>query len=208
MDLMQRQAIADDGEWHVLYENVNSEQIDAIQSDEETKELILSRDRGYALIEGVDTPNKPYLFIKEYNTEGFENFPIELSRGKLPQSENEIVISEEVITNGKVDYQIGDTLSLNIGERNSNSPEMNRPLNQNFSLQKEDGEVRETLETVENREYTIVGFIQRPKFEPTWAPGYTALSYVDKDILGTNEQVNASVILKKVNRSLFNHAEQ
>ena len=67
MDLMQRQTIANEGEWHVLYKDVNKDQLKAIKSDEETKTVVLSRDLGYALLEGSQNENKPYLFIKEYN---------------------------------------------------------------------------------------------------------------------------------------------
>ncbi|MDD4297688.1 MAG: hypothetical protein PHC69_12175 [Ruminiclostridium sp.] len=50
MNLMQRVAIADDGEWHVIYKNVNKEQLEAIKKDRETKTVILSRDTGYSYL--------------------------------------------------------------------------------------------------------------------------------------------------------------
>ena len=52
MDLLQRLTIARDGEWHVLYRDVNQEQLQAIKNDENTKTLVLSRDLGYASLEG------------------------------------------------------------------------------------------------------------------------------------------------------------
>lgn len=36
--------------------------------------------------------------------------------------------------------------------------------------------------------YTIVGVIKRPTWEPTWSPGYTALSYVDESLIGAAEK--------------------
>ena len=111
MELMQKQAIANEGEWHVLYKDVNKEQLEAIKNDEATKTLVISRDRGYATLEGSQNENKPYLFIKEYNAQGFEQFPIELSQGRLPQAANEVVISEEIASNAKVEYEIGDTFN-------------------------------------------------------------------------------------------------
>lgn len=50
MDMMRRNSISNEGEWHVLYENVNKTQLEAIKNDEETKELILSRGLGYAFL--------------------------------------------------------------------------------------------------------------------------------------------------------------
>lgn len=52
MDLFQRQTIAQGGEWHVLYKDVNKGQLEAVEKDENTKSLVISRDRGYALLEG------------------------------------------------------------------------------------------------------------------------------------------------------------
>ena len=61
MDLMQRQIIADEGEWHVLYKDVNTDQLAAIQGDEATKTIVLSKNRGYAWLSGSRNKNKPKL---------------------------------------------------------------------------------------------------------------------------------------------------
>ncbi|WP_243299186.1 ABC transporter permease [Bacillus litorisediminis] len=208
MDLFKRQTIANSGEWHVLYEDVNKAQLEAIQSDEVNKTTIISRDVGYAQLVGGQNRNKPYLFIKEFNSAGFKQFPIELSEGRLPQSDSEIVISEEISGNGKVDYEIGDRVTLLVGERVSDKSEA-AFFGQNTPLQKdEDGAVIEKLENVTSKSYTIVGTIKRPIWEPTWAPGYTVLSYVDEDLIGKSDIVQASVVLKSVNSRLFSHAEE
>ena len=65
LDFMQRITIADEGEWHVLYKGVHKEQLEAIQNDEETKTVILSRDTGYAYLNGSQNPNKPINFLME-----------------------------------------------------------------------------------------------------------------------------------------------
>ena len=46
-----------------------------------------------------------------------EQFPIEVIEGRLPHNENEIAISEEIRSNAKVDYKIGDQLTFDIGDR-------------------------------------------------------------------------------------------
>ena len=45
-------------------------------------------------------------------------------------------------------------------------------------------------------------------WENTWSPGYTVLSYTDKEHMVPQQSYNASVILKKINRSLFKHANE
>ncbi|WP_226037547.1 ABC transporter permease [Aquibacillus saliphilus] len=207
MDLLQRQTIADEGEWHVLYKDVNKEQLEEIESDEATESVVISRNRGYAHLEGAENENKPYLFIKEYNVQGFLQFPIKLTEGRLPQSNTEIVVSEHVETGANVEYQIGDQLTLDIGERVLKEGNTD-PFGQNDSLQMEKEKVIETLDNQTTVNYTVVGFIERPTFEPTWAPGYTAISYLDESMIGADNRVNASVVLEKVNGSLFDHAEE
>lgn len=209
MDLMQRQAIVDNGEWHVLYKDVNKEQLEALKKDEETQSVILSRDTGYAWLEGSQNEYKPYLFIKEYNSLGFEKYPVKLIEGRLPKSANELVISEHIEENGGVQYEIGDTLNLEVGERlvvDSDGKE--HSADQTWSLTLVDGENTEKLVKTEEKSYQIVGVIERPTFEYSWAPGYTVLSYVDESIVSENETLHASVILKDIKRSLFQHTKE
>ncbi|WP_271810883.1 ABC transporter permease [Clostridium beijerinckii] len=208
MDVMQRQSIANEGEWHVVYKNIDNVQLQSIKSDKNTKNVILSRDLGYALLNGSKNVSKPYLFIQEYNKEGFRKFPVELSKGRFPEAENEVVISEDIINNAKVNYKIGDTLTADIGKRYSKDNENNnRVLTQNDYFQKNKDTLGETLTKENTKTYKIVGIIKRPKFEPTWAPGFTVLSYVDENNVTSQEKENAFVILKSINRGLFDHAK-
>jgi putative ABC transport system permease protein len=206
LDLMQRQTIADAGEWHVQYVDVNKEQIEAIEKDNATKELIIASNRGYAMLEGSQNKNKPYLFFKEFNKKGLENFPIKVANGRMPNANNEIAISEEISANAKVNFQIGDQITLDIGERYLSIE--NDALGQNDSLQQNQGEIHETLKLEKSETFTVVGTIERPSWEPSWSPGYTVISYVDQNSLENGERVDASVILKKVNGSLYQHAEE
>lgn len=208
MDVMQRQSIANEGEWHVVYKDIDNVQLQSIKSDKNTKNVILSRDLGYALLNGSKNVSKPYLFIQEYNKEGFRKFPVELSKGRFPEAANEVVISEDIINNAKVNYKIGDTLTADIGKRYSKDNQNdNRVLTQNDYFQKNKDTLGETLTKENTKTYKIVGIIKRPKFEPTWAPGFTVLGYVDENNVTSQEKENAFVILKSINRGLFDHAK-
>jgi putative ABC transport system permease protein len=208
LDLLKRQAIANDGEWHVIYNNVNREQVEAIKSDEETEKLILSSDLGYAPLEGSDNVHKPYLFIKAYSKDGFRQFPVELSEGRLPEKANEIVISDTIETNGKVTYKIGDELPLNVGKRMFEEESGAKvELTQQDPLRMWEDKVNEQLIGKEKRTFTIVGVIKRASWEPTWAPGYTVITYMDESNLKDFDSVNAVVVLEKVKKSLFKHAK-
>ncbi|OKP93078.1 cell division protein FtsX [Paenibacillus sp. P3E] len=205
-DLMIRQTITDTGEWHIQYQDISKEQLAAIQGDDATKTVAITRDLGYAPLEGGQNSNKPYLFIKEYDVQGFTQFQIEISKGRLPHTDKEVVISESVATNGKVKYEIGDRLTLRVGDRFEQGGD--HPLDQTEPLRREDGTLTETLQHSIIRDYTVVGFIKRPVSETAWAPGYTIISYVDDHIIGGDDRVDASVVLQQVNPFLFAHAEK
>lgn len=209
MALLQKNEIESGGEWHVRYKDVNTAQLAAVQNDKASKAVVISKDHGYAMLEGSQNRYKPYLFIKAYNTEGFSRFPVELAAGRLPKAADEIVISEAIETNAKVKIEIGDTLDVQVGERFSTDPDSpSEPLDQNWSLQLgEEDELLEELRGSTAATYTVVGIIKRPSWEPTWAPGYTVISYIDESFIGENETVHASVVLKKVRRSLYDHAK-
>ncbi|WP_010283687.1 FtsX-like permease family protein [Bacillus timonensis] len=206
LNLMIRDNIASNGEWHVKYNAVNEEQIQAIEKDDQTKKLILSNDLGYAKLEGSENKGKPYLFFKEYNTAGFKHFPIELADGRLPFSENEIVISEEIAKNAKVAYKIGDKLTADIGQRILAGEE--NPLGQNYPLQSDENGAKESLKIDKNETFTIVGIIKRPTWEQTWSPGYTVIKYVDEKSMNSTRKIDALVVLEKVKSSLFKHSEE
>ncbi|WP_054957977.1 ABC transporter permease [Paenibacillus dakarensis] len=191
IDLMKRQEIAIGGEWHVLYEKVNGNQIHAIRQDSETKSLSISRDIGYASVEETKNPSKPYMFIKEYNDYGFHQFNIELTAGRLPKNEHEIVISKEIVESAGVNYKIGDTITLNTGE-----------------LSSIDDHSGEKLVNLKGHTYTIVGIIKPPIWESVSGGSYSVFSYLDESALGANDKADVSVIVKHVNKSIYTHAEQ
>lgn len=206
LDLMIRQDIARNGEWHVQYKNVNTSQLEAIEQDPATEKLVLASD-GYAALDGSSNKNKPYLFFKNYNKTGMTQFPIQVKEGRLPLNDNEIAISEEIAKKANVNYKIGDQLTLDIGERWNESQGIS--LTQNDPLNKdESGGITEEVQIKESKTVTIVGTIERPSWEPTWSPGYTVIGYVDKSVLNETETVDAFVVLDKVKSSLYDHSKK
>jgi len=205
LDLMIRQEITDNGEWHVQYKNVTPAQIEAIAKDSETKSRILSSD-GYAVLEESNNNNKPYLYFKNYNKIGMEHFPIEVLEGRLPHNENEIAISEAIVSNAKVEYKIGDQLTVDIGDRWDK--ENGTTLTQTDFLKWKDEVINEELKIKETKTVKIVGTIARPSWEPAWSPGYTVIGYLDEKALSEKATVDAFVVLKKINGSLYDHSEK
>lgn len=208
LDLMKRQVITNDGEWHVLYSNVNKKNINSLKSNSNTDSMILSKEIGYSYLKDSKNKRKPYLCLKAYNSEGFNKFPVKLTEGRFPNNSNEIVIPKSIINDAKVNYRISDTLNIGIGKRVfKESKNTNISLTQDDPLSSDSDNVEEFLTTEFSKSYKIVGIIEPYRFEPTSAPGYTVFTYLDENELISEDKVNVSIILKNVNNKLFDEAK-
>ena len=107
--------------------------------------------------------------------------PVHLILGTLPKDSTEIILPEHLTSNGKVNYKLGDTVTLDVGDRMLDG----RRLGQDTPVYTYDSETQveimsgERLENTEPRTYTVVGIYERPTFEDYSAPGYTALTAAD-----------------------------
>ncbi|HWJ78343.1 MAG TPA: ABC transporter permease [Niallia sp.] len=209
MDLFKRQSMAKDGEWHVQYQIDNSEQLEGIKKDSNTKKLSLSRELGYAKWNESQNISKPYLYFKQYNENGFKQFPITIKEGTFPSKENELLISEEMITDSEKEYKIGDEIQVDIGERIFSSGGDIKVLKQRDILHtNEKGKNVEQIRNATKETFKIVGIMERPDWESLWAPGFTAISYLDESIINSVDHVTVSVALNKVNRSIYSDSKK
>ena len=181
--------IKTDGNYHYCFKNVPSEELKYIANNRNVKNYYLAQDIGYAKLNESKNEYKPYLYVMSYNKEALKNAPIDLVEGRLPQNENELVISEHIISNGKVNYKIGQKISLEIGDRLSENAELDQhnPYSKN----------EEIIKTKINKTYEIVGIMQRQRnnVEPYSAPGYTVITYLDDSNI--KENTNIYVLLNK-----------
>ncbi|HLS34820.1 MAG TPA: FtsX-like permease family protein, partial [Bacillota bacterium] len=201
---LQQAHIETHGEWHVTYENITDDDLQTLREDKYTRDIILTRDLGYAALEKNNNLSKPYMFVKQYNDTGFIYMPIEIIEGRQPETDKELLVSEHMFHQAGIDLQIGDMLDLHLGDRKtSNEDYRDYFLNQNFPLLMDNDEVTETVEPEMQKEYEIVGIMKRPTWEPFRAPGYTALTGMSEE-----SEMDASVIWKKVNRKTISHAEE
>lgn len=180
--------IKTDGNYHYTFKEVPSEELKYIENNRSIENYYLTQGIGYAKLNESKNEYKPYLYVMSYNKEALKNAPIELVEGRLPQNENELVISEHIITNGKVNYKIGQKISLEMGERLGENSE----LDQQNPYNKDEEEFNSKF----NKTYEIVGIMQRQRnnVEPYSAPGYTVITYLDDSNI--KENTNICVLLK------------
>lgn len=187
LDYVTRGAVIKYGDWHVNFPNVESSFIEEQSENEKVQYAVTFKNIGYAELKGSKNPDKPYLFIAGFNEETFEKLPINLLSGRFPKNEKEVIVSSSIAANGGVQFEIGDTLSLNLGSRMKGEDSLSQ--NEAYS------EADETLVIKEEREYTVVGVCQRPTFEPYCAPGYTLITKATST--DDAQRFNLFVTLKK-----------
>lgn len=209
LNMIQRNEIEDTGNWHVFYKDVQNKNINLVMNDKNTTSATLSKDIGYAVLDGSRNEDKPYIFIKSFDEQGFETFNLNLVEGRLPKNSNEIVISSHIAENGGVAYEVGDTIKLDVGQRYLDKGEKEVSLGQDSSFvkQSKDNNVERFIAKL-SKEYAVTGIISRPSFEPYWAPGYTVISYLDKNELAPADTVNISVTWNNINKHANEHANE
>lgn len=188
----------DSGDYHYVFYNVPADDLKYIKNNRNVEDVYLNEDLGYSLLDGSKNEDKPYLYLKAYGS--IEKLGIELKEGRLPENDNEVVISSHIKSNGGVEYKIGDELDLKLGERISDG----ESLDQGKAL---DEERSESFVLRNEKNYKIVGIIERPNFdiEPYTAPGYTVLTILNEnDIKGS---LNVYVRYKDVKKHLATTAQ-
>ena len=167
-------SIAKYGGWHIEYVDVDAAFVQERIHDHGIANITAFENIGYAPLDGLNSPDKPYLFIAGFNDETFEHLPISLISGRLPENNTEILIPSHVAAKGGVRINVGDTLTLSVGNRTDG----NKILGQHDPYQSaEESEAgQEMLVPQSERTYTVVGICERPTFEEHDAPGYTLIT--------------------------------
>ncbi|RLJ86608.1 ABC transporter permease [Planococcus citreus] len=205
LDLLIRGDIERNGEWHVQYQDANVEQLEAIEQDGNTEQLIVTSD-GFADFDSTKTDTKHYLYFRNFEAQGMDHFPLALTEGRLPENANEVVISETLNNSSEETYEVGDTLTAGIGER-MHSLE-NRKLSEFDALQYRDGDtIDEELVNVEQQTFDIVGIIERPSWEVSWLPMVSVVGFTDTATAAADETFDGYVVASKINNDLFEDAK-
>ena len=170
------------GDWHGAVYDAAYKDYEDIRDSGKVSSAAYAQVLGYAKIDSANE-HKPYLYVLGGDVASgyFETMPVHLILGTLPKDPTEIILPEHLTSNGKVNYTLGDTVTLEVGDRTLDG----RRLGQDTPVYTYDSETQveimsgERLENTEPRTYTVVGIYERPTFEDYSAPGYTALTAAD-----------------------------
>ena len=189
-DLMIRDTIGYSGKYEAKYNDVDLIKLNDIKDKNFT--YFYEKPIGFSKIESSNE-YKPYMYITSVNREYFDE--LKLIEGDIPKNENEIVISNHVITNGGLDYKVGDIVTFTYGSRN---------IDGNITLANSELVDGEFLTNKGTHTYKIVGIVDRSNFESYSASGYTAFTV---DVNSDNGNVNLYVMFNK-NKNIIKQSEE
>lgn len=180
MDFGQQAAIANKGNYHVCYYDLSSEDLNTIQSDDNVKSYYAIHDEGLAQLPD-EYGSKKFLWIKAISANTMEDSGVHLVEGRLPQNDQELVLSESIKQRNPDGYTIGQTVTFDLGERKiKNPPEgVTQELDGSITYMGED----ETFKVLEQKNYTIVGFATMASQEQSYMSSLTAVTALNTDVL-------------------------
>lgn len=179
--------IASEGNWHAALQNGSADDLAALREMEGVEGVAVAQGGGYALLPGSKNEYKPYLYLLQYDQAAFATLPVSLISGRLPESADEVLITSHIATEGGVNYRLGETLTLELGQRLA--PD-GRAMNQYDSyLSGEDNTDPERFVPQETRTFTIVGLASRPAWsiEGFSSPGFTLYSPLAEEALSDGQ---------------------
>ena len=186
-----------DGNFHYEFSNVDSKKLKEIKNNRNFEKIYISKNVGYLKLDNSKNEDKPYAYLIAMNKITMSNVSLNLIEGRFPSNDKEIVIPRHLKTNGRVDYKVGDTITLYLGDRVSDG----YTLNQNNPYHKDE----ETFDIKDTKTFKIVGIIERPStiIENYLAPGYTFITYLNDN----NYSGEYNVYLRYTKEALKNRYE-
>lgn len=169
------------GNFHVSIYDMEPKDVERLKKNDEIENFFyFYKQKGYSKLEESQNEYKPYLCLLGFDKASLNT--LKLVEGRLPENDNEILISYHILSNGKVKYEIGDTINLQVSDRKSGEYSL-------FQSNPYDEEVKENLEEKYSKEFKIVGIISRPNniIEPYSAPGFTVVT-LDNDFSSSSSE--------------------
>lgn len=178
-----------DGDFHLLLNDMTDKEKESVINNRQVESYYETHEVGYGVLDGCVNDSKPYVYIEALDSDTFEKAEINVTSGRLPEDDSEIVISSHIKTNGGVKYNLGDKITFDIGDRTYNG----KKLYQNDTYRED-----EQLEAKQTKTYKVVGICDRLPYgeEPRTAPGYSVITLANK----ADTSLNKSDIYLRFNK--------
>lgn len=175
------------GSYHAKIEGISGKYLDDLSDNKELSSVMIEQGLGSAYLDGSNNEYKPYLYLISGNDIYLKT--LKLTSGRLPKDDSEIVISKHIIDNAGVKYNVGDILTLDIGDR---IDEMGEYIEGNARINEG---ISENIINTQSYKFKIVGIVERTNYENYSAAGYSIFT---KSKIDGDAYINAYITFKSV----------
>lgn len=148
------------GNFDLALDKVNVKQLEAVKNNRDVTNVFVGDELGCAKFENSKAVYRPYVGVKAYEKSAFTDcFCTDIKEGRTPQNSSEIIVSKEFLNSSDKKYTVGDTITLNVGKRVSNS---GTPISAdtNYEPSSKDGKKSdEQIVDTTSKTYKIVGIM-------------------------------------------------
>ena len=184
------------GKWHIALYDIDSEQYASVRELPYIESTGITENLQYSLLPESGNATTPYLNIRGYSSEAFDYMNITVTEGRLPEAEDEIIISKAAADDG-ASIEVGDEIEVGCFRRyivNNGSGTGVFPFQEfvlesgetkeapaDFPYYTEDSEFYDEYDEVHestgySATFTVVGFCEAPSYEEDAA--YTAITLI------------------------------
>ena len=193
-NFMIRVEIAESGEWQSMLKNVTYQEIEQIEKKKEIKETLIMKP--------ISIAQNPYsedefIYLYGYEKEALEKMNGRLLEGRMPENEQEIVLSRTFFDGKENEPKIGEKVTFVLGKRMLDGEEM-------ISQRKQE---KETFLASETKTYTVCGKMQKPVFETSRDHYTSGITLLNRNQIKAEDKVNIGLIHKQV-KSTYQNTEK
>lgn len=186
--------ISQSGEWEAIIENVNLEELQEIKKNPKLKELLIMEPLSIAKNEYSDDE---FIMLYKYSKDALTKMNGEVLEGRMPENENEIVLSSTFFDGKENEPQIGEKVTFTLGKRMDEGYEL---------LSQIKSKTEEFIES-EKRTFTVCGKMYRPVFE-SYTDHYTSgITLLENEEKITSNLVDIGIINKKA-KDVYKNTEE
>ncbi len=185
------------GDYDMCINDFKSADVETIESNRNVKAVYVNDDLGCAYLPKAKLEKRPYINISAYSKDALTQcFNTSLKEGRYPENDRELLLSQDIIDSSDKSYNVGDTITLEIGSRHDIDGNI-LPDDSTYGLRlgKSGNEyfednTPETLEINQKKTYKIVGILNQVYNTSVVADKYTAsctaITFTDCKTLSDN----------------------
>ena len=147
--------------------NITEKDVKEISANRNVESVYIEDNSGVAQMPTYKNETRPYAYIQALSAKAFTDcFNLPLESGRYPQNSSELLLTQTFVLNSAQKYEIGDTITLELGERKTADGESiidvsnyNKTYKINENGEAETIDCEEHFETQSTKTFKIVGIL-------------------------------------------------